>query len=84
MLIQLLMNHPEAGAEILRPLLTITAIFLPKYGVGVELTMQPGLRLDPLFALSMAAGYGALTGLFSVRPVALWLMAGRPDRALNA
>jgi hypothetical protein len=59
------------------PLLTIAAIFLLKYGVGVELSMQPGLRLDPLFALSMAAGYGALTGLFSARPVALWLMAGR-------
>ena len=38
---------------------------------------QPSLRLDPLFALSMAAGYGALTGLFSARPVALWLMVGR-------
>lgn len=66
------------------PLLTIAAIFLLKYGIGVELAMQPGLRLDPLFALSMAAGYGALTGLFSARPVALWLMAARQDRAVNA
>ena len=70
----------EAGAD-RAPVLgsghTQADIFLLKYGVGVELSMRPGLRLDPLFALSMAAGYGALTGLFSARPVALWLMAGR-------
>jgi len=66
------------------PLLTIATIFLLKYAIGVELVMQPGLRQEPLFALSMAAGYGALTGLFSARPVALWLMAGREERAVNA
>ena len=66
------------------PLLTIVALFLLKYGVGVELAMQPGLRQDALFALSMAAGYGALTGLLGARPVALWLMASRPVRAVNA
>jgi hypothetical protein len=66
------------------PLLTIVALFLLKYGVGVELAMQPVLRQDALFALSMAAGYGALTGLFAARPVALWLMVGRPVRAMSA
>lgn len=57
------------------PLLTIATLFVLKYGVGVELAMQPGLRQDALFALSMAAGYGALTGLFVARPVALWIRA---------
>lgn len=66
------------------PLMTIVAIFLLKYGIGIELAMQPGLPQQPLFALSMAAGYGALTGLFSARPVALWLIAGRGDRAVSA
>ena len=72
-----LMVLAEAPDQRLRRGGLIAAIFLLKYGVGVELSMQPGLRLDPLFALSMAAGYGALTGLFSARPVALWLMVGR-------
>lgn len=66
------------------PLLTSAAIFLLKYIVGVEQAMQPGLRLDSLFALSTAAGYGALTGLFAARFVALWLMASRQDRTVNA
>lgn len=57
------------------PLVTIVAIFLLKYGVGVELAMQPALRLDPVFALSMAAGYGLLTGLFAARLIGLWRLA---------
>ena len=57
------------------PLLTIVAIFLLKYGVGVELAMQPALRHDPAFALAMAAGYGLLTGLFAARLVGLWRLA---------
>ena len=62
------------------PLLTILAIFFLKYGIGVELAMQPTLRLEPAFALSMCAGYGALTGYFAARPFSLWqLAARRPD-----
>ncbi len=66
-----------------QPLLTIMAIFLLKYGVGVELALQPGLRQEPLFALGMAASYGALAGLFGARPAALWRMvrSARSDGA---
>lgn len=59
------------------PLLTIAAIFLLKYGIGVELAMQPALRLEPGFALLLCAGYGALTGFFAARPFALWQLASR-------
>ena len=57
------------------PLLTIAAIFLLKYSLGVELAMQPALRHDMVFALAMAVGYGALTGLFAARLVGLWRLA---------
>lgn len=53
------------------PLLTIVAIFLLKYGVGVELALQPDLRHDLVFALTMATGYGLLTGLFAARLIGL-------------
>ena len=57
------------------PLLTILAIFLVKYGVGVELAMQPGLRHEMAFALGLAAAYGAFSGLFASRPLTLWRLA---------
>lgn len=63
------------------PLLTILAIFFLKYGIGIELAMQPALRLDPTFALLMCAGYGALTGFFAARPFSLWQLAARSQPA---
>lgn len=63
------------------PLLTILAIFFLKYGIGIELAMQPALRLEPDFALGMCAGYGALTGYFAARPFSLWQLATRPSTA---
>ena len=59
------------------PLLTILAIFFLKYGLGIELAMQPTLRFEPAFALWMFAGYGALTGYFAARPFSLWQLAAR-------
>jgi hypothetical protein len=57
------------------PLLTILAIFFMKYAVGVELAMQPELRHNASFSLGLAALYGALTGLFALRPLKLWRLA---------
>lgn len=57
------------------PLLTILSIFLVKYGVGVELAMQPGLRHEATFALGLAAAYGGFSGLFATRPLSLWHLA---------
>jgi hypothetical protein len=57
------------------PLLTILAIFFLKYGVGVELAMQPELRHSASFSLILAALYGALSGLFALRPLKLWRLS---------
>lgn len=54
---------------------TVLAIFALKYGVGIELALQPELRHSAAFSLTLAALYGALTGLLSWRPLALWRMA---------
>jgi hypothetical protein len=57
------------------PLLTILAIFFLKYAVGVELAMQPELRHSASFTLTLAVLYGALNGLFALRPLKLWQLA---------
>ena len=65
---------PGSGAT----LLTVLAIFSLKYGVGVELAMQPELRQDAAFTLTLAALYGAINGLFALRPLALWRLSRQP------
>lgn len=63
------------------PLLLIVGIFLVKYGVGVELSMAPQLIQDAQYALTVAALYGAFTGLFVGRASRLWRLALRPTAA---
>jgi hypothetical protein len=62
-------------------LFTVLAIFMLKYGVGVELAMQPALRHSASFTLTLAAVYGVLNGLFSWRPMALWRLAHKASAA---
>lgn len=59
------------------PLLLIAAIFLVKWGVGVEMAMQPRLAADAAFAFSIAAVYGVFSGLFAGRAARLWKLAAR-------
>ena len=54
------------------PLALITAVFALKYAVGIELALQPQAAQQPAFALTVCALYGALTGLFAARALALW------------
>lgn len=61
------------------PLLLIMGIFLTKYGVGIELAMQPQLLRDAGFALPVAAAYGVFSGLFIGRAARLWRLALRPS-----
>lgn len=60
------------------PLLLIVGIFLVKYVVGVELAMAPRLAQDAQYALTVAALYGAFTGVFVGRSARLWRLALRP------
>lgn len=63
------------------PLLLIIGIFMVKYVVGVELAMAPQLMRDTQYALTVAALYGAFSGIFLGRAARLWRMALRPAAA---
>ncbi|HEY9094277.1 MAG TPA: DUF6622 family protein [Hydrogenophaga sp.] len=54
------------------PLLLILAIFLTKYGVGVELAMQPQHLQNSRFVYGLAATYGAFNGILFARALRLW------------
>lgn len=57
------------------PLALIAGVFLVKYVVGVDLAMAPQLMRDGQYALTVAALYGAFTGLFVGRTGRLWRLA---------
>ena len=59
------------------PLLLILALFLVKYTVGVELAMTPRLVQDSQYVLTVAALYGAFSGIFIGRAARLWRVALR-------
>ncbi|TWO69520.1 hypothetical protein FN976_19745 [Caenimonas sedimenti] len=65
------------------PLLLILGIFLTKYVVGIELAMQPALKTDFGFAVSISALYGVFNGLFTGRAVRLLRLAFRPAASLS-
>lgn len=62
------------------PMALIVGIFLVKYGVGVELAMAPQLLRDAQYTLTVAALYGAFSGIFIGRALRLWRLA-LPARA---
>ncbi|MBK6008159.1 hypothetical protein JJB11_18810 [Ramlibacter ginsenosidimutans] len=66
------------------PLALVLGIFLVKYFVGVELAMAPALTRDTQYALTVAAIYGALTGMFIGRASLLWRLSLRPQTAAVA
>lgn len=57
------------------PLLLILGIFVTKYVVGTVTALQPALAVDPAFALSFSALYGAFSGVFLARAGRLWRLA---------
>lgn len=65
------------------PLLLIVGIFLVKYGVGVELALQPALAHDNRFGLQIAMVYGAFSGVFAARTGRLLRLAKSQATAQN-
>jgi hypothetical protein len=63
------------------PLVLILGIFSIKYVVGVMLAMQPALAANAKFAITIAALYGAMSGVFVGRAIRLWRISKRPELA---
>jgi hypothetical protein len=53
------------------PLLIILGIFLTKYGVGVEMAINPNAARNAQFVVSVAVLYGAFNGIFLARSLRL-------------
>jgi hypothetical protein len=66
------------------PMALILGIFLTKYIVGVDLSMQPGLAHDTPYTLVVGALYGIFSGAFAGRAIRLWRLALRPAGALSS
>lgn len=49
------------------PMALIAAVFLMKYGIGVQLAMEPALAHQSAFAFTVTALYGGMSGLFMAR-----------------
>ena len=63
------------------PMGLILAVFLMKYGIGVQLALEPALARAPGFAFAVTALYGLLSGLFAARTLRVLRLA-RPAPAL--
>lgn len=59
------------------PLGLILGLFCIKYGVGVSLALTPALASDAKFEVGIALAYGAFSGLFAARAIALRRLAVR-------
>lgn len=61
------------------PMGLILAVFLMKYGIGVQLAMAPELAHQAGFAYTVSTLYGLLSGLFGARTLRLLrLVRGQP------
>jgi hypothetical protein len=60
------------------PLVLISALFITKYAAGASLAIHPALAHDPAFSAACAAAYGAFSGLFAARALALWRLTRTP------
>jgi len=57
------------------PMVLILGLFITKFAVGVMLAMQPARAHEPLFAALAGSIYGAFSGVFLSRGLAMWKVA---------
>ena len=66
------------------PLVLILGMFLVKYLVGVEVTMNPALPHDGSYSLTYGALYGVFSGIFAGRAIRLARLAVRTSAPVSA
>jgi hypothetical protein len=61
------------------PLVLFLGLFIIKFGANVMLAMHPDLGIDKLFAVSVSFAYGAFSGIFLARSLAMWRVARQDE-----
>lgn len=57
------------------PLMMFLGLFIIKFGANVMLAMHPDLNADLQFAVCVSLVYGAFSGIFVARGLAMWRIA---------
>ncbi|RYF55026.1 MAG: hypothetical protein EOO27_22150 [Comamonadaceae bacterium] len=95
-LLAMLRPAPPAGTQYLTgahkfelpgstvPLLLVLGIFLTKYYVNVEATLQPEMKNDSGFVFIVASAYGLFSGVFAASSIRLWRLARQRGRSTLA
>ncbi len=63
------------------PMAMMMGIFCTKYAVGIGMAFHPELAMNAGFALAISTLYGAFSGIFAARLLALWRLALGADGA---
>ncbi|CAN5632340.1 hypothetical protein BH09PSE5_BH09PSE5_46430 [soil metagenome] len=65
------------------PLVLMMSLFALKFGVGMVMGLHPALRHDATLTAVASALYGAFSGGFLARSMALWTLARRGGRVMS-
>ena len=57
------------------PLMLMLGLFIIKFGANAALAIHPDLSVDGMFAGSVSFAYGAFSGIFLARGLAMWRVA---------
>ena len=56
-------------------MMLILGLFVIRFGANVMLAIHPDLSIDRLFAILVSFAYGAFSGIFLARGLAMWRIA---------
>ena len=66
------------------PMMLILGLFIIRFGANVMLAIHPDLSIDRLFAVPVSFAYGAFSGIFLARGLAMWRVARQAQPASMA